>query len=41
MQKKKKKITKKRLVFEIIAPELVALTCLSSADNACHRLSMC
>ena len=33
-----KKIQKKLLVFEITASELVSLTCLYEADNACHRL---
>ena len=38
MQKKKNQ--KKLFVFEIIALELVALTCLYYAGNACQRLSM-
>ena len=32
----KKKIHKKFFIFWIIAPELVALNCLYSADNVCH-----
>ena len=35
-----KKIDKKFFVSEIIASELVPLTCLYEADNACHRQSM-
>ena len=38
MQKKK---SEKVFVFGIIASELVPLNCLYSADNACHRHSMC
>ena len=37
MQKKFPKIF---FVFYMIASELVALTCLYQADNACQRLSM-
>ena len=32
---------KKFFLFEVIAPQLVPLTCLYQADNAPHRLSMC
>ena len=38
---KKKKNQKKLFLFEIIAPELVSLTSLYKAGNACQRLSMC
>ena len=37
----KKKIEKRLFFFEILVSELVALYCLYSADNACHRQSMC
>ena len=36
----KKKIQKKRFVFEIITAEFVALSCLYQEENTCHRHSV-
>ena len=36
----KKKVEKKFFVFEIVDSKLVALNCLYSADNACHRQAL-
>ena len=36
-----KKFQKKSFVSEIIAYELVALSCLYYKENACHRQTMC
>ena len=35
-----KKIAKKFLVFEIIAPEMAAVNCLYYEGNTCHGKSM-
>ena len=36
-----KKILKKFFLFETIASELVALNCLYSEEDTCHRHSVC
>ena len=37
----KKKIHKKRFIFEIITSEFVVLNCLYQEENTCHRHSVC
>ena len=37
----KKKIEKKRFVFEIITAEFVTLSCLYQEENTCYRHSVC
>ena len=41
ISKMQEKSDKKLFVFEIIAPEFVALNCLYYEENTCHQQSIC